>query len=75
MMTFRQFHVEEELPRLLNKRIDDLLHTYADQIASMIRTAVADEREACAQIAENHLLWVHQDECYEEIAAAIRARA
>lgn len=36
---------------------------------------VATEREACAAIAEDHLLWVHQDACYEEIAAKIRARS
>ena len=37
--------------------------------------AIAEEREACAKIAEDRLLWVHGDSCYEEIAAAIRARA
>jgi hypothetical protein len=39
-----------------------------------ILAAMAEEREACAKIAEDHLLWVHQDACYEEIAAKIRGR-
>ena len=47
---------------------------YSDLIAQAIREAVAEEREACAQIAdeiENNL----HDKVAREIAAAIRARA
>jgi hypothetical protein len=46
-----------------------------DPLKDIIAKAVAAEREACAKIAENHLLWAHGDSCYEEIAAAIRARS
>lgn len=39
-------------------------------VIKMIEEAVAEEREACAKVAE----WVGQDKNYIGIAAAIRAR-
>jgi hypothetical protein len=44
------------------------------RLINEFRAVAFEEREACAKIAEDHFLWVHQDACYEEIAAKIRAR-
>lgn len=68
-LTARQLEHEAELAAALPKQ--------PAVIQFVVRWAagkILEEREACAKLAEDRLLWVHGDSCYEEIAAAIRAR-
>src|SRR5439155_3090462 len=48
---------------------------YLDAMANQIRAAIAEEREACASLATEFCVGVHEGECPAcDVASAIRAR-
>jgi hypothetical protein len=55
----------------------DLTEALTPVVVDVIRAAVAEERESCAKLAENHPYqsWQMNEGERDEIAAAIRARA
>lgn len=62
------------LEHFATKPWDALTATLEEKFAEAIDTAIQEEREACAKVADEKYINGCGDECVDEVAKAIRAR-